>query len=133
MQGYSKSRLPWARHCYAVQIAFHSPLGRSPVQSHRHVCVCVCIWQSECRPNATSCNEYPAAFLNKQVRKRPQCFTLLAYSPCFPVIPECFQCGLNAVTIISRFYFGIIIIRRSSAVFPVFLAVPYLLRLSREH
>jgi hypothetical protein len=39
-----------------------------------------------------------------------------------PVIPECFQCGLNAVTTFFRFSFGDNRYLRSSAVFPVFLA-----------
>jgi hypothetical protein len=36
----------------------------------------------------------------------------------FPVIPECFQCSLNAVTTFFRFSFGADNFLRSSAVFP---------------
>lgn len=45
----------------------------------------------------------------------------------FPVIPECFECGLNAVTTFFRFSFGDDHYLRSSAVFPVFLAAYFYL------
>jgi hypothetical protein len=99
-------------------------------QSHRHVC----LWQSECRPNAASRNECSPTFLIKQVRKVSQGFTLLAYSPC------CFPCYSRMLSMRSKcshhfllFLFWDGYYTQISAVFPFFLVVPDFVRLSREH
>jgi len=119
LQGYSESSLPWARRGCAVQIAFFSSRGRSVPSAASHTDTCA----YGSRPNAASCNECPVAFLIKQVRKRLQCFTLLAYSLLFfPNIPECFQRGPTCSRCFLSFFVWDDNYIRSSAVFPVFLA-----------
>ena len=123
LQGYSESSLPWTRHGCAVQIAFLSSRGRSVPFAVSHTDTCV----YGSRPNVGRMqrhvmNVQPPSLLNKL----GDACRVLHFWPIrpviFPIIPECFQCSLNAVTTFFRFSFGDDNYLRSSAAFPVFLA-----------
>ena len=97
-QGYSESSLPWARHGYAVQIAFLSSrvrsVGRSIPCAVSHTGTCA----YGSRPNVGRMqrhvmNVQPLSLLNKL----GNAFRVLHFWPIrrviFPSIPECVQCS----------------------------------------
>lgn len=117
----------------AMLCRLHSTrLSVGPPYSHTDTCVFVCMVSPNVgRMQHHVMNTQPLSLINKLGKARSVIHLWPIRPVIFPIIPEF---GLNAVTILFGFsFFWMLIVIRPSAVLPVFLAVPYFLRLSREH